>query len=240
MKRSATAARALGPAKLGLTFALTLAIAGCSYYVPPPSSPNEQPSTQTGDQSASTVTAVGSVSAGGDSVDNTPYTSGGAVPTNLGDTSAGADADSMQPGGLGWWKDQTKALQLPGATASLADTVYTIDAPRADLSVMTDTGMVPAAAGLTCHMHFIRCTCGKISGNGNLIVTEGEANDVIDALRKGGFTIVSMGSILLGEKPRVVEIRYQDDGAGVDDMASVLAAALAQTGIHNPPATMPM
>lgn len=91
--------------------------------------------------------------------------------------------------------------------------VFTIVKPRNDLDVgHIDLGEVPVAAGLESVFYFYKCPCGKMNGVGQLCVADYEINSVIDELRKADIQIVSIAPMFLGERPRILAIRFQARG----------------------------
>ena len=114
----------------------------------------------------------------------------------------------------------------PGGVENDNILAYTL--PRPDLDVHTDAGAVPA--GVTeSRFHFFKCECGKMNVAGQLAVADYEANDVIDALREGNIKVVSVGPMFLGERPRVLVVRFQGEG-GTSTIAETIKSALEWTG----------
>jgi hypothetical protein len=64
---------------------------------------------------------------------------------------------------------------------------------------------------------------------GQLVVADYEANDVIDALREGHVKVVSVGPMFLGERPRVLVVRFQGEG-GSTTIARTIKSAIEWTG----------
>jgi len=109
----------------------------------------------------------------------------------------------------------TKALALAlGVKEGIVNgKVFTLTLPRTDLDLHTlEFGEVPVEAGLATTLHVWRCGCGKYYILGQFILTDFESNDVLDSLVKGQMRIASVGPILLEEKPRLVQIRFQGEG----------------------------
>jgi len=116
------------------------------------------------------------------------------------------------------------------APGQLKDDVYTVVLPRNDLDVHhLDLGLIPTAAGIEHRFHFFMCPCGKGSAVGTFAVADYELNDVIDELRKDNFKIVSTAPMFMGEKPRMMTLRFQGEGSA-EEIAATLKKALKWTG----------
>ena len=116
------------------------------------------------------------------------------------------------------------------APGQLKDDVYTVVLPRKDLDVHhLDLGLIPTAAGIEHRFHFFMCPCGKGSAVGTFAVADYELNDVIDELRKDNFKIVSTAPMFMGEKPRMMTLRFQGEGSA-EEIADTLKKALKWTG----------
>lgn len=138
-----------------------------------------------------------------------------------------ATGPSTKPGGPGDPRWQLVANAI--APGQFHDGVYTVTLPRKDLDLINELGEVPAAAGIETVLHFIGCPCEKLKVVGQFCVTDYEANDVIDELRAGKLSIVSMGPMLLGERPRILVLRFQGE-ASVEDLAATFKKALRWMG----------
>lgn len=136
------------------------------------------------------------------------------------------------------WKAQVGDVM--GRPGELKDGVYTVTAPRADLDVKIEGMSVPTAAGIFSTFRFYRCTCGKISVLGEIVCVDFEANDVIESLHVGSaIQLAGMGPIALGEKPRLLSIRFHGEGEG-PDLAKRIKAALRWTGEERSPPIQPL
>jgi len=136
--------------------------------------------------------------------------------------SAGADEAALRQE----YQQQTASL---GGQRTFEQGVLTIRLPRADLWVQADMGEIPTAAGIESSFCFYRCTCGKDKVVGQFVVADYEVNDVIDALRAGQIEVVSVGAMFLGDKPRMMSLRFQGEG-NVQNLTRTLAAALGWMG----------
>lgn len=107
--------------------------------------------------------------------------------------------------------------------------VYRLVTPRTDLLVTMDGMDVPPGAFVESDFRFWRCPCGKLLVNGQFVVADYEANDVINELQLGHLEIVGVGPLLLHENPRLMLIRFQGEGRA-KGLAEALKSALSYTG----------
>lgn len=119
--------------------------------------------------------------------------------------------------------------QVFGRKGEVKDGVYRLVTPRPDLVVTVDGMDVPTGAFLESDFRFWRCPCGKALVNGQFILADYEANDVIDELLKGGLHIASLSPALLNDHPRLLLIRFQGEGRA-KGLAKALTSALSYTG----------
>ena len=108
------------------------------------------------------------------------------------------------------------------------DGVYRLVTPRKDLFVTMDGRDVATGAFLESDFRFWRCPCGKLLVNGQFVLADYEANDVVDELQKGHLKVVSIGPLLLHEQPRLLLIRFQGEGEA-PGIALALRSALSYT-----------
>ena len=118
-----------------------------------------------------------------------------------------------------------------GGQRSFNDGVLTIVLPRTDLWVQNDMGEIPTAAGIESRFYFYRCPCGKDRLIGEFALADYELNDVIDVLRGGQMDIISVSPMFMGEKPRMMLLRFQSEGQA-EGMAGILQKALKVIGDH--------
>lgn len=122
-----------------------------------------------------------------------------------------------------------KLNEVFGRAGEVHDHVYRLVTPRADLFVTMDRMDVPTGAFLESDFRFWRCPCGKLLVNGQFVVADYEANDVVDELQKGQLHVVTIAPLLLMEHPRLLMIRFQGEGRS-RPMARTLKSALSYTG----------
>jgi hypothetical protein len=121
------------------------------------------------------------------------------------------------------WADLDRAI---GGNGELKDNVYTYTLPRTDLNVVIEGMDIPAAAGVASVFHFFQCPCGKIRVVGQFCCADYETNDVLDAIRIGAaIQVASVSPMFVGDKPRVMIVRFQGEGDGV------LLAKLLKSGL---------
>jgi hypothetical protein len=123
-----------------------------------------------------------------------------------------------------------------GRKGEVKDGVYRLVTPRPDLFVTVNGMDVPTGAFLESDFRFWRCPCGKALVNGQFVVADYEANDVVNELQLGHLEIASLGPALLNEHPRLLLIRFQGEGDAAH-LAKTLKSALSYTGdARNAPA----
>jgi hypothetical protein len=128
-----------------------------------------------------------------------------------------------------WWKTVTAPL---GGEQIVSPDSFAVIVPRSDVDLESEMGQVPVSAGIASHFYFFRCPCGKVKLLGDFLARDYEADDVIDALRSGQFTVVSMSPILQNTRPSMLSIRFQAEGDG-DDLVQTLRKALDVCARHS-------
>jgi len=116
-----------------------------------------------------------------------------------------------------------------GRKGEVSHGVYRLVTPRPDLFVTVNGMDVPTGAFLESDFRFWHCPCGKALVNGQFVVADFEANDVIDELQLGHLEIAGLGPLLLNERPRLMLIRFQGEGEA-KQLATTLKSALSYTG----------
>lgn len=124
------------------------------------------------------------------------------------------------------WRTIAGVLRRQGTAH---DEVYTIVVPRDDLYVTVEEMVVPTAAGIESRFNFYHCSCGKTSVVGEFVVTDYEANDVMETLLAKQFTVASVAPFLLHEHPRLLSVHFKGEGKSAA-VAAVLKEALSYTG----------
>jgi hypothetical protein len=106
--------------------------------------------------------------------------------------------------------------------------VYKFGFPRADLDVrIRDLRLKPALA-LGSWAAFLDTGAGGAMTMGDLVLAEGEVNDVISALQAGGIEQSALHNHVLGESPRVMYLHFSGHGDAVA-LARTLRGALERT-----------
>jgi hypothetical protein len=116
-----------------------------------------------------------------------------------------------------------------GRKGEIKDGVYRLVTPRPDLLVTVDGMDVPTGAFLESDFRFWRCPCGKALVNGQFVVADYEANDVVNELQLGHLEIAGLAPAMLNERPRLLLIRFQGEGRA-RQLAETLKSALSYTG----------
>jgi hypothetical protein len=145
---------------------------------------------------------------------------------DVGATNTSAINDPATQPSEDYWRLTT--LPLHGQQTASHDS-FAVIVPRTDLDVESEMGPIPISAGIASHFYFFRCPCGKMKLLGDITACDYESNNVIDALRAGHFTLVSLAPLLTGTRPNLVSIRFQAEGETAD-LIETLVAALKETG----------
>ena len=140
--------------------------------------------------------------------------------------SATTQASAASPATSNDWNTVAEVL---GRTGELRDGVYAVCVPRDDLLVSIEGMGVPTAAGIESTFRFYRCTCGKTVVLGEFVLPDYEVNDVLYALQKEDLLVSSVAPVLLYEKPRLMEVRFQAEGEP-RHLAEAIKSALHRTG----------
>jgi hypothetical protein len=128
-----------------------------------------------------------------------------------------------------WWRVLTAPLH---GKQIASDDSFAVIVPRDDIDLESEMGQIPTSAGIASRFYFFRCPCGKVKLLGDFLACDYEADDVLDALRAGKFSVTSMSPILQNTRPNLVSIRFQAEGEG-DDLVKTLRAALDAVARHH-------
>ena len=112
--------------------------------------------------------------------------------------------------------------------------IYKFSIARED-QIVADDHVLPPQLGLTTAINFQPLGGGKAAINGDFVMTAGEVQDVIKALRAGGISVVELHNHMLDEHPRLFFLHFWATGDGVD-LAKALRPALDATDL-TPPTT---
>jgi hypothetical protein len=134
---------------------------------------------------------------------------------------------------LATWTNVADVLGRAGT--EMPGNVYKVSFPRSDLNVVAGGVHVKPALALGSWAAFVRTEHGTMV-MGDLVLTEGEVNPVIDALQAGGIEQSAVHNHLLGETPRIVYVHFDGHGDEVK-LAKTLHDALAKT--KTPPPSPP-
>ena len=100
--------------------------------------------------------------------------------------------------------------------------------PRGDLDVRIGDLRLKPALALGSWAAFIDLGGGNAMAMGDLVLTEGEVNEVISALQAGGIEQSALHNHVLGEMPRVMYLHFGGHGQAVA-LARALRTALERT-----------
>jgi hypothetical protein len=146
------------------------------------------------------------------SMSKTPFT---APPAAGGDQNLGIDTKQLD--------------QLMGQTGKVNGGVYQFGVPRAE-AVMEGGMEVPPSMGLATAINFQPTGGGKAAITGDFVMTAGEVNPVIRALREHGIEVTALHSHMLDESPRLFFMHFwaNDDAL---KLARGLRAALDKMNV---------
>ena len=125
--------------------------------------------------------------------------------------------------------DMNQLDQTLGAQGKINGGVYQFSIPRKE--TVTENGMpAPAAMGTGTAINFQPTIDGKAAIAGDFVVTAGELNPMISALRENGIEVVAIHSHMLEEQPRLFFVHFwaNDDAA---KLAKGLRAALDKMAV---------
>lgn len=106
--------------------------------------------------------------------------------------------------------------------------VYRVSFPRSDLDVRIGDIRLRPALALGSWVAFLDAGHDSMT-IGDLVLTEGEVNDVISTLQVGGIDQTALHNHVLGESPRVMYLHFSGHGDAAT-LARTLRAALLKTG----------
>jgi hypothetical protein len=106
--------------------------------------------------------------------------------------------------------------------------VHKFGFPRGDLDVRIGDLRLKPALALGSWAAFLDLGGGEAMAMGDLVLTEGEVNDVISALQAGGIEQSALHNHVLGETPRVMYLHFAGHGETVA-LARTLRTALERT-----------
>jgi hypothetical protein len=110
--------------------------------------------------------------------------------------------------------------------------VYQVTVPRME-TIMEGGVEIPPSMGMATPMNFQPTDGGRAMISGDFVMTAGEVNRVIRALRANGIAVASIHSHMLDESPRLLFMHFwaHDDAI---KLARGLAAGLAETNSQKP------
>ncbi|MFF2012003.1 DUF1259 domain-containing protein [Streptomyces sp. NPDC058195] len=133
------------------------------------------------------------------------------------------------------WAGVAKALGRPGNM--LRETTYHTGFPRRDLLVVSDGVVVTPGLALGTHVAFIRYADGTTMLMGDMVVTERELQQVIDAWQAHGIEQTALHKHLLAQTPDLWWVHLHGHGRDAVALARGVRAGLDRTG--TPPPVVP-
>lgn len=135
--------------------------------------------------------------------------------------------DDQEAGAL----DTAGIRRILGHAGRINSGVYNVSAPRAE-TIRAMGIEVPAAMGTATVMNFQPTGDGRAAINGDFVMSAGEVDGVIQALREHGIEVVALHNHLLDEEPRLFFMHFwaHDDALR---LARGLRAALDRTNVRS-------
>ena len=123
--------------------------------------------------------------------------------------------------------DTARIRQTLGHGGNVSGGVYHVTVPRAE-TIHAMGIEVPPSMGTATSLNFQPTGGGKAAINGDFVMTAGEVNKVIAALKQNGVQVVSVHNHMLDEEPRLFFMHFWANDDAVK-LARGLRAALDQT-----------
>lgn len=130
------------------------------------------------------------------------------------------------------WGQVAGVLGRPGEIKR--EMLYYTGFPRTDLTVVSEGVVISPALALGSHIAFIRYTDGSTLLMGDLVVTEGELQDVSDALHAHGLRQTAIHKHLLAHQPELWWTHVHGHGTDPVALARGVRAALDRTATPPP------
>ena len=128
--------------------------------------------------------------------------------------------------------DTASIAKTLGFTGKTNGGVYQVSVPRAE--TITEHGMaIPPSMGLATAINFQPTGGGKAAITGDFVMTAGEVNKVIRALKSNGIEVAALHSHMLSESPRLFFMHFWANDDAVK-LARGLRAALDKTNSQKP------
>jgi uncharacterized protein DUF1259 len=122
--------------------------------------------------------------------------------------------------------------RILGATGKPNGGVDQFSIPRAD-RIMEGEMEIPPSMGVATAINVQPAGAGRAVVTGDFVMTAGEVNGVIRALRKGAIEVTALHSHMLNEQPRLFFMHFWGDGDAVT-LAKTLRSALDVTNVLRP------
>ena len=128
--------------------------------------------------------------------------------------------------------DTTAVAKALGYTGKLNGMVYQVTVPRAERITEMEMDVLPSM-GVATAINFQPTGGGKAAITGDFVMTGGEVNQVIRALRSNGIEVTALHSHMLNESPRLFFMHFWANDDAVK-LARGLRAALDKTNSKKP------
>jgi hypothetical protein len=123
--------------------------------------------------------------------------------------------------------DTAQIRQILGHSGKVNGGVYQVSVPRAE-TIRSSGIEVPPSMGTATALNFQPTGGGRAAINGDFVMTAGEVNKVIAALKQNGIDVVALHNHMLDEDPRLFFMHFWANDDAVK-LARGLRAALDQT-----------
>jgi uncharacterized protein DUF1259 len=122
--------------------------------------------------------------------------------------------------------------RILGATGKPNGGIDQFSIPRAD-RIMEGEMEIPPSMGVATAINIQPTGAGRAVVTGDFVMTAGEVNGVIRALRKGAIEVTALHSHMLNEQPRLFFMHFWGEGDAVS-LAKTLRSALDVTNVLRP------
>lgn len=117
-------------------------------------------------------------------------------------------------------------------TASEAEHVFKVTAPRSDVKIAVDGWAMPPFMGLTSWAGFTPGVNAEAMVAGDLVLFEDEVNPVMSALFDAGLSVTALHNHFFGDEPKVYFMHISGEGATAALAGGVKAAMEAQKKVR--------
>jgi hypothetical protein len=125
--------------------------------------------------------------------------------------------------------DTAAIARALGRSGKLNGVVYQVGVPRRDPVTMNGE-TIPASMGLATAINFQSANGSRVATTGDFVMTAGEVNPVIAALRRGGIAVTAIHSHMLDESPKLFFAHFWAVGAPAT-LGAALKSALSEMAV---------